>query len=136
MTETAERVYERPLPHPTKLSAPFWEACRNGKLLFQRAEDGQAVFPPQAFAPRTLGELIWEESAGKGTIYSFTIIGRPQTPAFTAPYVVAIVEMHEGYTMLSNIVDCEPEKVFIGAPVTVRFDRQNDEITLPVFTLD
>jgi uncharacterized OB-fold protein len=78
-------------------------------------------------------DLEWTDSSGRGTIYSFTVVWRPQTPAFTVPYVVAIVEMEEGWYTLTNIVECPHEEVAIGLPVEVVFIPMNEEITLPMF---
>lgn len=124
----------RPVPRPSDLTRMFWEGCARGELLFQRDPNlGTAVFPPQRFAPESLGELTWERSAGLGTVYSFTVVWRAQTPAFELPYVVAIVELEEGYTMLSNLVGCDPERVATGMPVRVVHERISDEIWLPCF---
>ena len=49
------------------------------------------------------------------------------------PYVVAIVELEEGWHMLSNLVGIAPEEVEIGMPLEVVFERMSDEITLPYF---
>ena len=125
----------RPLPVPTSLTRLFWDACKRGELLFQRCTRcGQSIFPPQAFCPHDLDTaLSWERAGGIGIVYSFTIVERPQTPAFDVPYVVGIVELEEGYLMMTNIVDCAPEEVKIGMPVEVRYEAQSDEITLPFF---
>lgn len=63
------------------------------------------------------------------------MIWRPPTPAFDPPYVVAVVRLEEQYTMLTNIVDVDTETDLIDSPVRVRFQRESDEITLPVFEL-
>ena len=73
--------------------------------------------------------------SGRGTIYSFIIVHRPQHPAFfaDAPYNVAIVELAEGLRMHTNVVGCANEDLRIGLPVLVAFEKVNDEITLPKF---
>ena len=59
---------------------------------------------------------------------------RPSDPvAFPEPYVVAVVRLEEGVTMLSTIVDCAPDDVRVEMPVEVAFERVNDEITLYPF---
>ncbi|MEU9888888.1 OB-fold domain-containing protein [Sphaerisporangium sp. NPDC051011] len=80
-------------------------------------------------------DLEWVESTGRGSIVTFTIIGRAQTPAFIAPYVVAVVRLDEGYEMLTNIVDATPDRVQFGSRVEVEFVRESDEISLPCFRL-
>ncbi|MGD9995684.1 MAG: Zn-ribbon domain-containing OB-fold protein [Ilumatobacteraceae bacterium] len=125
----------RPLPRPTALSTPFWDACREHRLIVQRCTScATFVFVPQEFCPSCLGTgLEWVESNGVGTIVTFTVVWRPQTPAFDVPYVVAVVRLDEGYEMMTNIVDVEPDEVAIGAAVTVRFVELPGEVTLPCF---
>lgn len=129
--------FQRPVPVPTEISEPYWASCRDGRLTYQRCGIcGTAVFPPQAFCPRQLHlALNWQESAGLGSVYSFTIVERPQTPAFRTPYVVAIVSLDEGYEMMTNIVDCDPGDVEIGRAVEVVFHKTEGEAALPRFRL-
>ena len=54
-------------------------------------------------------------------------------PQFDAPYVVAIIELDEGWHMLSNLVNCDPGDVAMAMPVKVRFKAMNEDITLPYF---
>jgi uncharacterized OB-fold protein len=75
----------------------------------------------------------WEESSGSGRIYSFTVCHRPPVPGFAAPYVLAIVELDEGWSMLTNLVDCEATDLEIGQMVEVTWLRLADGLTLPVF---
>ena len=124
-----------PLPEPTELSRPFWEGCRRGELLVQRCRAcGHHVFIPEAACTRCLApDLEWAPSSGRGVVYSYTIVYRPQQPTFAVPYVAAIVELEEGWHALTNIVGCPPEQVRVGMPVRVHFERRSDEITLPLF---
>ena len=124
-----------PLPRPSELSKPHWEGCREGELRAQRCDDcGQWVFIPKPVCPGCFSErLTWTASSGRGCVYSFTVVARPQQPSFEVPYVVAIVEMEEGWRLLSNVIDCDPAAVAIGMPVEVAFRRMSDEITLPYF---
>ena len=126
-----------PLPRPTALSRPHWDGCREGVLRVQRcAACGSYEFIPQAVCTRCqAGKLEWVESSGRGSVYSHTTVYRPPRPEFDAPYVVAIVELEEGWHMLTNLVDCRPEEVAIGLPVEVDFRAVSDEITLPCFLL-
>ena len=125
-----------PLPRPTELSAHYWDGCRAGVLRVQRCRAcGAFVFIPQpvcgaCFGPDT---LEWVESSGRGAVYSFTRVHRPAQPAFEVPYAVAIVELEEGWHMLSNVVGCPVEDVHVGMPVEVTFRAMSDQITLPLF---
>ena len=53
-------------------------------------------------------------------------------PGFDPPYVVAIVELEEGWRMATNLVDCAPEDVAVDLPVRVSF-RTAGDVTLPFF---
>jgi uncharacterized OB-fold protein len=77
--------------------------------------------------------LEWVTSSGRATVYSYTVVHRPQRPVFAVPYVVVIAELEEGWHMLSNLVDCDPDDVAVGMPIEVTFRKMSDEITLPYF---
>ncbi len=129
----------RPVPLPNPVSEPFWEGCRRGQFLLQRCTSCAAT----QFYPRTLcsacgrGELEWVAAAGAGEIVSYTVVRRAITEAFAArvPYVVAIVRLAEGPQLMSHIVDCDPDAVRVGAPVTLGFEDLDGEASLPVFRL-
>lgn len=125
----------RPVPRPTALTQVFWDACAEGKLLYQfDSRTETAIFPPRALgsgAPNS--SIAWRESAGLGTVYSYTVVWRPQTPAFDVPYVVAIVELDEGYTMMTNLTNCPPQEVRIGMQVKVTYFDTGQGIFLPFF---
>src|SRR5437764_12971278 len=105
----------RPVPQPTALSQPFWNACREHRLIAQRCEScGAYVFIPRAFCPFCKGTaLVWADSRGEGTIVTYTVVWRAQTPAFDVPYTVAVVRLAEGYEMMTNIVNADPDDVSI-----------------------
>jgi uncharacterized OB-fold protein len=46
---------------------------------------------------------------------------------------VALVELDEGARLISNVVDCPPERVVCDMPVEVVFDDVTSEVTLPKF---
>lgn len=124
-----------PLPRPTSLSRPHWDGCKEGVLRVQRCRAcGQFVFIPQPICTRCQADALeWVASSGRGTVYSHTVVHRPPRPVFPAPYVVAIIELEEGWHMLSNVVDCRPEDVHVGLPVEVTFRPMSDAISLPYF---
>ena len=77
----------------------------------------------------------WVQASGHGRVSSFTVIRRAVSKAYAAevPYVIALIELDEGPTMMSNVVELDPESVAIGLPVEVTFDDWTDEITIPKF---
>ena len=124
-----------PLPRPPELSRPHWDGCRAGVLRVQRCRECQTyVFIPEPFCTECQSEeLEWVESSGRGTLYSMTTVYRPQRPEFEIPYTVAIVELEEGWYMLTNLVGCPPEEMRIGMQLEVTFRQMSDEVTLPLF---
>ena len=58
---------------------------------------------------------------------------RPVTPSFTTPYAVAIVDLDEGYRMLTNLIGIEPEAVCEGLRVRVDLQGVGGERVLPYF---
>lgn len=129
--------HAKPLPHPTEVTRPFWDAAKRHELHVQRcAACGTHVFyPREACAACLSTDLNWVRVSGRGTLYSYTIAEAPRHPGFAdeAPYVIAIVELAEGPRITTNIVGCPPGDVTIGMPVTAAFEDVNDEIALVKF---
>jgi len=126
---------ERTLPPVTVLTKPWFDACTRGVLLVQKCSQcHEYQFYPRIICARCGAEKPdWIEVCGRGTITSFSIVRRAISKAYDAPYVVALIKLEEGPVMMSNIVDCDPESVRIGQPVTVTFEAWSKDISLPVF---
>ena len=64
------------------------------------------------------------------------MVRRPVSEAYAAdiPYVVALIELDEGPTMMSNVVECNPEALKIGDPVRVLFEDWSKDISIPMFS--
>jgi uncharacterized OB-fold protein len=117
---TADRL----LPEPTALSAPFWSAAARGELILQQCTVcGNLQWTPQRACRTCLSlDLGWTKVSGQGVLYSYSVVTRPQSPAFTAPYIVAIVQLDEGPRMLTDLVGVDPAAVSIGMAVQVSFE--------------
>ncbi|HUC37008.1 MAG TPA: OB-fold domain-containing protein [Acidimicrobiales bacterium] len=76
----------------------------------------------------------WVGSSGTGSLYSWTVVWRPQHPSFVVPYAPAVVELDEGWYLLSAVVGCEDDELSIGMRLEVEFHPVSEEITLPYFT--
>lgn len=124
-----------PRPHPSPTSQPFWDGLARGELLFQRCDDcaGSTHTPAIVCAHCGSRALAWVPSSGHGSVYSWTIVWRPQTPEFSVPYVPIIVELEEGWHMLSNLIGCEHDAVHVGLAVAVAYHPLADGVTLPYF---
>jgi uncharacterized OB-fold protein len=134
----SEHPAEKILPRVTPLTQPFWDGCLAGELRMQHcAQCNDYQYYPRSICSRCGGkELGWDTVSGKGIIASFTIVRRAISGAYTAPYVVALVDLVEGPRMMSMIVDEITDQIAVGAAVTVRFDAWGDGLKMPVFGLD
>ena len=129
--------WNKPLPTIAGETKPFWDSCRQGKLLLQKCGScGEYQFYPRGICADCWStDIHWIQASGKGTVWTFTVTYQNRTPGFVEelPYVVALVELEEGVKMFTNIVDCDPKGVEIGMPVEVTFVRANDQVTVPYF---
>jgi uncharacterized OB-fold protein len=117
------------------ISAPFWEGCAKHELRYQRCADWPGHLPPSEHCRFCLSfRLDWTASAGVGEIYSWTVVHRPVTAEFAPPYAPAIVELREGYQLLTNIIGVAADELKVGLGVRVEFRSVNPDLTLPYFT--
>ena len=131
------KEYKKPLPQPTPWSKPFWDGCKRHELLIQKCQDcKKPIFYPKLYCPHCLSlNLEWMKCSGKGKVYSFTTVHLYGPTEFSqdTPYVIAVVRLQEGVSMMSNIVDCPPDKVKCDIEVEVVFEEVTPDITLPRF---
>lgn len=124
-----------PAPRPSLRSVPYWDACRRRELRYQRclacSYRGLGAF--SVCAQCHAREPSWEPSAGKGSLYSWTVVWRPPDPSFRVPYAPAVVRLDEGFWMLSAVIGCEPDVLCEGLRLVVEFHAASDDITLPYF---
>jgi hypothetical protein len=127
----------KPLPMPTLETRPYWNGCKRHELRIQRCGAcGHYQFYPRIYCTQCFDDRVeWVTASGRATVLSFTIVRRPVSPAFAqdVPYVVALVTLEEGPSMMTNIIGCEPEKVEIGMRVAVAFEDWNEEISIAKF---
>jgi uncharacterized protein len=125
------------LPRPTPESAPFWQGCRDHKLLLQYCVAcGKYQFYPRVICANCMSEQIeWREASGRGNVETYTIVTRAVSDAYAAdvPYVIALITLEEGPRMMSNVIGCDVESVKCGLAVEVVFEHWSDEITMPKF---
>ena len=135
MSSLAPQPIGIPTGAQSKAAAPYWEACRRGELLYQRcAGCGHVNMKPARSCASCGGaDLTWEHSEGRGRLYSWTVVWRPQHPTFQVPYAPAIVELDEAFWLMTAIVGCAPEDRRADMAVVVAFHPASDEVTLPYF---
>ncbi len=128
---------DKSLPQPTAETAAYWEGCRKHQLLIQRCTQcGHYQFYPRTVCTACMSDGVeWVQASGRGQVLSFTVIHRAVSAAYKAevPYVLALIELDEGPTMMSNVIEIDAQNVAIGLPVEVVFEEWSDEITIPKF---
>jgi uncharacterized OB-fold protein len=102
-----------------------------GELAYQVTEDGKAVFYPRVVAPGTgSAKLDWKVSKGLGTVHATTTL----FPRNGDPYDVSLIDMDEGFRLMSRVENVDPMAVKIGMRVKARvIPGTDDAAPYPVF---
>lgn len=128
-----------PLPHLTPWNRYFWTSGAEGVLRIQQCRGcSRLMHPPLPRCPDCHGDDLAETIvSGRAVIEAVTVNHQPWHPAFTLPYVIAIVALAEdpAVRLTTNIVNCEPHEAVIGLAVRVVFE-QRDDVWLPLFEPD
>lgn len=112
--------------------ARFRDHLHRGELAYQfDTASGQSVFYPRVLGPSTgTPDLEWRVSKGTGTVYAVTVIGRRGE----TPYNVVLVDMDEGFRLMSRVEDVPADAVGIGMRVRMRVHAAADGAApYPVF---
>ena len=143
MTDTPRGVFPATLtdPYADAPTQPFWDAALEERLVVPRCRAcGTYVLPPSPFCFECQHDAFeWVELPGTGTIYTFTVVRHPLSPALEAvvPYVSGVIDLDgtqgAGARMIANIVDVDPDTVQVGDRVKVSFDRVSDTYAVPRF---
>src|SRR5690606_3646786 len=85
---------------------------------------------PRSLCPFCFSDKTeWRNASGHGVIYSYSVMRRVEVP-----YVIAYVTLDEGVTVMTNIVDCDPDTVRIGQRVKVKFQPSDGGPPVPMFS--
>jgi len=119
-----------PSPVVTVEAEAFWNAARQGRFMLPVcAACGRAHWYPRAICPFCASdEITWRAASGKATIHTFSVMRRVKEP-----YAIAYVTLAEGPTMLTNIVDCDFDKLAVGQAVAVVFAATENGPPVPMF---
>lgn len=127
-----------PGPTVTALTEPFWKAAESGRLLIQHCGScDRSVFYPRAICPHCWADaLSWTGASGCGRLKSFSQVWKPGHPGWipATPYLVGLVELFEGPTMLSHILT-DGAQVSVGDALHFAPTQIGDRI-LPCFKID
>ena len=108
----------------------FWARVERDELSVGHCNGcGEVHFYPRAICPFCFSDdTELKVASGKGEILSFSVISRGE------PYVLALVTLEEGVTMLTNIVTDDPGSISCGTKVEVTFRAGADGAKAPMFT--
>ena len=87
--------------------ATYISHLEKGELAYQFSPAAnRAVFFPRLLCPYTGSDkLEWRVSKGRGTVYSTTVVH----PAEGATFNVALIDVEEGFRLMSRVEDIEPD---------------------------
>lgn len=138
MSDTTANT-ERPTPIITNFTSEYWKTAANGQLVLQycKATGQYQHFPRPVSIHNGRRELEWRPVSGKGVVYSYTVTRRAPPPfRGKEPYVVAIVELDEGVRFMSNVINCDPDKVAIGMRVRATWEKLSNGDNVLLFEPD
>jgi len=125
-----------PIPEVTPVNQVYWDGTAVGELRIRSCKACSARFRfVSDWCPKCWStDLGWDVASGRGTVRTKTVVHMApyESVAARVPYVLALIELAEGPTMMSNIVECEPCSVTIGMPVRVTFEPRGG-LKLPQF---
>jgi hypothetical protein len=127
--------FSRPMPVPTPISQPFWDALAEHTIRIQYSPSAQRyVFYPRILAPGTLADdLEWRQISGAAALYSYTVAHRPVAPHFAdaVPHIIAVAQWDEGPRFATEIVNADPAGLRVGMRIQPVFvDVPEEGITL------
>jgi uncharacterized protein len=129
-------AYNRPLPQLNDWNRPFFEAGLNQEFKLQHCmRCGRFIYYPRPMCTECGStELEWKNVSGRGTLYSYTKVWRPEHPYFHSqvPIIIGMVQLEEGPTMFARILGDDGE-LEIGMALNVDFEIVAHGIALPVF---
>ncbi|ODT99606.1 MAG: hypothetical protein ABS81_25465 [Pseudonocardia sp. SCN 72-86] len=133
----ADAAWARPVPVVDDVTAPFWAAAREGRLVVQRCRDcGTFQHPPRVRCTSCGGEPVFTEVSGDATVVSWTTAHDPVVPGRPRglpAVVIVVVELVEqpGLWLVSDVDG--PAALKIGEHMRVAFDATAGDQVLPRF---
>lgn len=110
----------------------FFAAASAGRLVIRMCNGCDAVLHmPRAYCHQCGSwDGRWQEVAGAGTVYSWTVVNHQVHPSFPVPYTVVLVELDDVPARLIGHLPGTPD-LRMGQPLTVRFETLADGVVLP-----
>ena len=123
---------------PDDLTAPFWDAANQSKLVIQNCRAcNRLQHPPELRCGKCgLGDSLgWEEMSGKGKIYNYGVVHDCPVRLLQddQPFNLAVVMLDEdpGIQMYSHMPGVSEDEVPVGANVRVIFEKSANGQLIP-----
>ena len=117
---------DKPLPHITPKTRPFWDALKAHRVDIQRCDDCQHwIFFPRLHCPRCFSHsLTWRTVSGEGELLTYTLSRVPTLPelADEMPQKLAVIRLDEGPHLNTTLVGLEEDEIIVGMRVSPVFD--------------
>ncbi|WP_296555226.1 zinc ribbon domain-containing protein [Pigmentiphaga sp.] len=134
----------RPIPVPSRETAPFWAGLLEGELRLPRCAACRRLhYPPPPRCPDCLdGKLVWTRLSGKARLSSWTTVHIDLCPGITPPFVIGEIELVEqaGLVMVALLAGTTPGELHPGLRLTCAFRReatlQEAAVAYPEFLVD
>ena len=128
----------KPLPHITPKTQPFWDALKAHRIDIQRCDNCHAwVFFPRLHCPKCFSHaLTWTTVPGDGELLTYTLSRLPTLPelADEVPQMLAVVKLDEGVHLNTTLVRLAEDEIKVGMRVKPVFDDIAPEVTLLRYT--
>ena len=132
-------MIDKPLPHPTPKTQPFWDALKAHRLDIQRCGAcGHWFFFPRLHCPKCFShDLSWQTVSGEGELLTYTLSRVPTLAelADELPQKLAVVKLDEGPHINTTLVGLAEDEIEVGMRVRPVFDDLvPGEVTLLRYT--
>ena len=135
----SERFFPDGMPPPMAdaTTLPWWQAAAEHRLVVQRCTACEHTrHPPAPVCPQCRSaESDWLPVAGRGEVYTYTIVHRPIAAGQELPYIIAVIALEDagGVRMISNLVGLDPDELEIGLAVELVWEDMSAELAIPRF---
>lgn len=116
----------------------FWAACAERRFSLPACSGCGRLrwYPLPTCRHCHTADYGWRDLSGDATLFSYSIVHRSFAPEFEGklPYTVAFVlpVEDEEVRFVTQIVDCEPDRLEIGMKMKVAF-TERDGVQMPFF---
>jgi uncharacterized OB-fold protein len=114
------------------MSVPAYRRAMPQRYRYEAAkckECGELFFPPRLICDKCKSREFETVNLNReGVVKTYTVIHvAPSQFVDQAPYAIGVVELKDGVSILSQIVDCEFDNLKIGMPVRLEFRKVSED---------